>query len=114
MKILKYGATGPLVEFLQNILQKIGFYFGPIDGFFGNNTLYAAIRFQQSFGLMPDGIVGTATWQALSPYINGSLGFIVPTNIRYNSEILKININSLKQLYPFLEIGSARKKYYRR
>ena len=114
MRTLKYGSTGPLVEFLQNLLQKIGFYFGILDGVFGNNTQSAVMKFQRNFGLIPDGIVGKATWQALSPYINGGLDFIVPTNISYNSEILKININSLKQLYPFLEIGSARKKHYRR
>lgn len=34
---------------------------------------------------------------------------IVPTNISYNSNILNANINSLKRLYPFIDIGSAGK-----
>ncbi len=108
MRTLKYGSTGPLVEFLQNILKILGFYSGNIDGIFGRGTRDAVIRFQRSFGLTQvDGIVGTKTWNALSPYINGGLGFIVPTNINYSSSILEINLNSLKSLYPFIEIGNA-------
>ena len=109
MKTLKLNSTGPLVEFLQNILQVLGFYTETIDGIFGNGTRNAVIRFQRNFGLTPDGIVGFNTWRALSPYINGALGFIVPTNISYSSTILEINLNSLRNLYPFLEIGSIGK-----
>ena len=109
MQILRYGSTGPMVEFLQNILKILGFYNGNIDGIFGNGTKASVINFQKAFGLTADGIVGPATWRALSPYINGALGFIVPTNISYSYSILQINLNSLKSLYPFLEITSSRK-----
>ena len=110
MQILKLGSTGPMVEFLQNVLQKLGYYRGNIDGIFGNQTRNAVIWFQQNFGLESvDGIVGTNTWLALRPYIDGGLGFIVPTNIRYSSSILKINLNSLQRLYPFIEVTSAGK-----
>ena len=106
MKILRRGSTGPMVEFLQNLLQILGFYSGSIDGIFGTGTYNAVVAFQRNFGLSPDGIVGNNTWNALSPYINGALGFIVPTNISYSSSILNINLNSLKNLYPFLTVGS--------
>ena len=109
MKTLRFGSTGPMVEFLQNLLQKLGFYTGTIDGIFGASTLNAVLAFQRSLGLVPDGIVGANTWNALSPYINGALGFIVPTNISYSSSILNINLNSLRMLYPFISIGSAGK-----
>lgn len=107
MRTLKVGNTGPLVEFLQNLLIKLGFLKGNIDGIFGNNTKTAVIAFQRKYNLIPDGIVGNSTWNALTPYINGGLGFIVPTNISYSYSILQININSLKTLYPFIDVFFA-------
>lgn len=61
---------------------------------------------QLNFRLPPDGIVGNETWNILMPYINGAFGFIVPTNISYSSTIMNLNINSLKNAYPFLEVNS--------
>ena len=108
MQTLQFGSSGPLVQFLQNILQKLGFYQSEIDGIFGFDTQNSVKAFQRNFGIFPiDGIVGTNTWQKLSPYINGDLGFIVPTNINYSYSILQLNLNTLKQLYPFLEFFSA-------
>lgn len=109
MRILKEGSTGPLVEYLQTILKSLGFYKDEIDGVFGPKTTLAVKLFQKRFRLSPDGIVGDKTWNALKPYINGRLGFIIPTNISYSSEILNINLNTLNNLYPFLEIGSIGK-----
>ena len=107
MKTLRLGSTGPIVEFLQNILKNLGLYQNEIDGIFGINTQNTVISYQTQNGLSPDGIVGFLTWNSLSPYINGALGFIVPTNISYSYSIMQINLNSLKQLYPFLEITSV-------
>ena len=96
-----------MVEFLQNILINLGLLNSEIDGIFGTTTQNAVVKFQNQNTLRADGIVGPRTWNALMPYIDGGLGFIVPTNIRYSSEILQINLSSLKKLYPFLEITSA-------
>lgn len=68
----------------------------------------AVTNFQRNFGLSQvDGIVGTNTWRALQPYIDGGLNFIIPTNISYSYNILQINLDTLKRLYPFLEIGNV-------
>lgn len=93
-----------MVEFIQNIFIYLGFYSGNIDGIFGKSTENAVIIFQRQNGLTPDGVVGPRTWLTLRPYIDGGLGFIVPNNINYSSSILQINLDSLKRLYPFIEI----------
>lgn len=97
MEILRFGSTGPLVELLQSTLNRLGFYFGNIDGIFGNQTQNAVKRFQLSFGLTSDGIVGNNTWNALSPYIIGYRTYTIKSGDtlfsignRYNTSINRI------------------------
>lgn len=52
---------------LQERLKTIGFDPGRIDGVYGPSTAAAIRRFQASEGLLPDGIVGERTWEALGP-----------------------------------------------
>ncbi|MCL2342055.1 MAG: M14 family metallopeptidase [Firmicutes bacterium] len=107
--------------------------------------------FKGNLGLVPDGIVGSNTWNALAPAINGYTvhtiragdtifrlaitynttvsriiaanpninpyalrvgqrviipsGDIVAANISYSYDIMQININALKTVYPFLQTG---------
>jgi g-D-glutamyl-meso-diaminopimelate peptidase len=157
MEVLKYNSTGPMVELLQSLLIKLGFFSGPIDGIFKDSTFYAVQSFQKNFNLSPDGIVGESTWNILLPYINGNFNYtikngdtlyllsrrfntsinrilfanpnldannlpigktiIIPfgkitfTNISYSSKILALNINALKTIYPFIEIGNIGYSY---
>jgi peptidoglycan hydrolase-like protein with peptidoglycan-binding domain len=55
------------VRGLQRILQSRGYALGPagVDGRFGPVTETAVRRFQRSFGLVPDGIVGAKTRKLL-------------------------------------------------
>lgn len=64
--LLQLGDRGPEVSALQSRLTTLGFYNGAIDGDFGPLTEAAVIRFQQSRGLVADGIVGPSTLTALN------------------------------------------------
>lgn len=54
------------VKSIQTALAAHGFDPGPLDGIMGGKTLAAVKSFQQSRGLIVDGIVGVATWSALA------------------------------------------------
>jgi peptidoglycan hydrolase-like protein with peptidoglycan-binding domain len=63
--ILRLGARGPAVTRLQERLRRLGFLNGEADGVFGADTENAVKAAQQNYGLDADGIVGSATWDAL-------------------------------------------------
>lgn len=68
---LRRGGTGPYVVIVQTSLNRISQNYPSIpklanvDGIYGSRTEESVRRFQQIFGLEPDGIVGKATWYAL-------------------------------------------------
>lgn len=105
MPILRYGSSGAYVQLLQSALRKLGFYSGDIDGIYGTKTLESVRNFQREFGLNSDGIVGNLTWNALIPYLNGSVFDIVPTDIIYPYSIMMMNIRALIAKYSFLELS---------
>ncbi|MGA1283556.1 MAG: peptidoglycan-binding domain-containing protein [Prochlorothrix sp.] len=57
--------TGENIVEIQSLLQEWGYYWGAIDGIRGPVTEAAIREFQADRGLVVDGIVGAATWQAL-------------------------------------------------
>lgn len=72
LEILQISSTGPNVELLQSTLQKIGYFsrqHRPVSSEKSRKALL--LIFNETSGLVPDGIVGTATWNALYPYLNG-------------------------------------------
>jgi peptidoglycan hydrolase-like protein with peptidoglycan-binding domain len=68
---LRRGSSGPNVVVVQVELNRISQNYpaipklASVDGIFGSRTESSVRRFQEIFGLTPDGIVGKATWYAL-------------------------------------------------
>lgn len=63
---LKKGSTGSDVRELQTKLNSLGFNCGKVDGIFGTKTVAAVKRFQQTYKLAVDGIVGKNTFKKLA------------------------------------------------
>ncbi|MEW6446958.1 MAG: spore cortex-lytic enzyme [Bacillota bacterium] len=63
--VLYWGTTGWQVSQVQQRLASWGYYNGPIDGVYGNETAKAVRTFQWKNGLRVDGVVGPETWAAL-------------------------------------------------
>jgi hypothetical protein len=61
---IKSRSRGDLVVWAQQHLLSAG-YTLPVDGGFGQRTAGAVRAFQLAHGLTVDGVIGTATWQAL-------------------------------------------------
>lgn len=64
LPVLSKGDRGQAVLQLQQLLHQKGANL-VVDGDFGLATEAAVIRFQQRQGLIPDGMVGAFTWEAL-------------------------------------------------
>lgn len=65
MPTYKLGSKGEEVRKIQEKLQSLGIYLGPVDGDFGSGTEGAVILFQERDGLEVDGVVGPITWREL-------------------------------------------------
>ncbi len=75
---LRQGDTGIEVSTVQYYLHFLG-RFNPllpeiaIDGTFGRETYNAVVKFQELYGLEPDGIIGEKTWNRIQDAYNGVL-----------------------------------------
>jgi hypothetical protein len=65
LRALKAGDEGPGVADLQRAFGALGLYSQAVDGVFGDSTGAAVLAFQSEHGLVPDGIAGPTTIQAL-------------------------------------------------
>jgi Predicted carboxypeptidase len=77
MEVLTLGSTGLNVKLLQSFLRRIGYNPGPVDGVFGRQTQQAVINYQRDNGLIPDGIVGPATWARINSILRGYAAYII-------------------------------------
>ncbi|BDA73248.1 hypothetical protein RIVM261_014930 [Rivularia sp. IAM M-261] len=62
---LRIGAEGGAVTLLQELLESQSYRTGGVDGKFGSKTEQAVKRYQTTFALVTDGIVGAKTWAKL-------------------------------------------------
>lgn len=90
-----------------------------IDGIYGNSMRTAVIRFQTNFGLLPDGVIGRATWEQIvnvyESLINTELQSAIATVSKTNTNTvnhqeiqalhLKEKLNQLSELYPQIKQG---------
>ncbi|MDO5500385.1 MAG: L,D-transpeptidase family protein [Propionibacteriaceae bacterium] len=63
---LRRGSTGADIVALQERLNQLGFWIGPADGNFGDQTRQGVIAAQKAAGIPTDGIVGPITADALA------------------------------------------------
>ncbi len=94
--ILKHGDVGRDVESLQNRLVKAGLHL-EVDGWFGDETEKAVIRFQRQQGLMVDGIAGPATLARLDPANTISPGKLLSEeDLKYAARRLGVQLAAIK------------------
>jgi len=65
LPLLRSGMRGSAISQLQQRLRRLGFFNGAVDGAFGTETEDAVKAAQRNYGLDADGVVGSATWDAL-------------------------------------------------
>lgn len=63
------GTQGSDVQTLQSRLQTLGYFNGPLTGYYGSITEEAVTQFQRRYGLEADGIYGRDTDRALRSLI---------------------------------------------
>lgn len=63
---LTQGMTSTEISNLQTVLGKLGFFTGPISGYFGPLTTASVKKYQQSLGIQQLGVVGPSTRAALN------------------------------------------------
>lgn len=105
MRVLKIGSVGTDVMEIQSMLRSLGFYFGEIDGIYGNATANAVRNFQRGFGLTVDGTVGPETFKALEPFLKGYTNYTIRPGdtLYYISDNFGTNVNRILTANPGLD-----------
>lgn len=103
---LRRGSAGEDVKKLQNMLLKLGYSVGTVDGQFGPTTESVVKLFQSVQKLTVDGIVGKNTWMALDAALQSKETPIVvaKTYIATISGLTNEQAQELKTKYTNCEI----------
>lgn len=70
-KTVRRGAKGNITKWLQKVINKICNWNIGVDGIFGAETETAIINFQRANNLLPDGVVGQATFRKILEKLQG-------------------------------------------
>ena len=109
---LKIGDSGSGVELMQIRLNRISKNYPgipkiyPVDGFFDTGTEEAVKKFQEVFNLVPDGIIGAATWNSIN-YIYNAVKKLYSVNSEGLS-LSEINTDYEKEL----KLGDSSRSVY--
>lgn len=81
-----WGSRGEQVSQAQRKLRQWGYYDGAVDGVFGQETYDAVVRFQRKNGLTADGVIGSATAEAMGLSV-GTAAAASSTASSYQSDV---------------------------
>lgn len=92
---LSTGSSGQQVRQLQYMLRVAAQYIPSVpsvtvDGIFGERTRQSVLAFQLWAGLATDGVVGSATWNALYNQVSGALSASQSPSFQYPGTPLRL------------------------
>ena len=96
--VLRQGDTGSDVQQLQKSLLAHGFNPGDIDSVYGQGTVAAVMAFQNSSGLLADGVAGPRTLTALGLAADDTLPSSIPA----------VTVQVVSQMFPSTPIGNIK------
>lgn len=100
---IRKGNTGEDVKYAQELLKKVGYLAGEVDGVFGTQTQLATKNFQGAYGLTPDGVIGPMTWRMLQKIAEGPTTYY---NV-YIKKITKPEVNDILKSWPNAEVSEV-------
>ncbi|MQY04590.1 L,D-transpeptidase family protein [Actinomadura macrotermitis] len=115
--VLKPGAKGKHVTYLQKALKARHYDPGAINGRYGQDLRFAVLAFQKVNGLKPTGTVGGGTWSALAHPRNPariiSGGAANRVEVSKKHQLVVVYRNDKVQLITLTSTGSGKRYCYK-
>ncbi len=96
----EFGNRGTNVVKLQQALEYMGYYDGPIDGKYGNGTVEAVKRFQAKRGMKVDGIAGPSTIRVMFGSVGSDGSESSGSSAKYETEVLDWYKDNVTRVIP--------------
>ena len=101
--VLQVGSRGKDVSELQATLKLLGYYNGPVDGIYSEETAKAVAQFQTFAGLTADGITNSSTWNRLFPPVTSTSPSVTNNNIVCQQPV--VTQDAENPSFPILRLG---------